>query len=128
MNVDKQIKKIQNEDIGGSVDPKSFLINLHHKRNKNDARRSQLINGIYAFCLLIMFSVVTVNQLAYEPGTHASVDLMPYQEMDAETESFVYDLADYLIVSSDDIWQTLDFFDEINLNDLIASNYGEKNE
>ena len=53
---------------------------------------------------------------------------MPYQEMDAETESFVYDLADYLIVSSDDIWQTLDFFDEINLNDLIASNYGEKNE
>ena len=33
--------------------------------------------------------------------------------MYAETESFVYDLADYLIVSSDDIWQTLDFFDEI---------------
>ena len=38
------------------------------------------------------------------------------------------DLADYLISSSDDIWETLHFFDEINFNNLIASNYGDVNE
>jgi hypothetical protein len=33
-----------------------------------------------------------------------------------------------LIVSSEDIWETLHFFDEINFNNLIASNYGDINE
>ncbi len=127
MNIEEQIKKIQNENID-EIDSKKFIKNLHHQRISNDARIARLINGAASFCILAILSILTVNQLAYEPEFYTVTDLKPYEEMDAETESYVFDLADYLISSSDDIWETLYFFDEINFNNLIASNYGDINE
>ena len=113
MNIEEQIKKIQNENID-EIDSKKFIKNLHRQRISNDARIARLINGVVSICVLAIFSILTVNQLAYEPEFYAVTDLKPYEEMDAETESYVIDLADYLISSSDDIWETLHFFDEIN--------------
>ena len=127
MNIDKQIKKIQNEDVG-NIDSQSFVNNLHRKRIHNDARSAQAISGIISFCILVIFSFLTVSQLAYEPGSFASIDLIPYEEMDSETEDYVIDLAVYLVNSSNDIWETLNFFDEINFDNIIASNYGGTNE
>ena len=127
MNIDKQIKKIQNEDVG-NIDSQSFVNNLHRKRIHNDARSAQAISGIISFCILVIFSFLTVSQLAYEPGSFASTDLIPYEEMDSETEDYVIDLAVYLVNSSNDIWETLNFFDEINFDNIIASNYGGTNE
>ena len=127
MNIDKQIKKIQNEDVG-NIDSQSFVNNLHRKRIQNDARSAQAISGIISFCILVIFSFLTVSQLAYEPGSFASIDLIPYEEMDSETEDYVIDLAAYLVNSSNDIWETLNFFDEINFDNIIASNYGGTNE
>lgn len=127
MNIEQQIKKIQNED-SGSIDTQSFINNLHMKRAQNNAQFSHLVNGAVSFCVLTLFSILTVSQLAYEPGTFASTDLTPLKEMDVETESYVVDLATYLVDSSNDIWDTLDFFDEINFYNLIASNYGDINE
>ena len=124
MNIEQQIKKIQNED-SGSIDTQSFINNLHIKRAQNNARLSHLINGTVSLCVLALLSILTVSQLAYEPGTFASTDLTPLEEMDAETESYVVDLATYLVDSSNDIWNTLDFFEEINFDNLIASNYGD---
>ena len=127
MNIDKQIKKIQNEDVR-NIDSQSFVNNLHRKRIQNDARSAQAISGIISFCILVIFSFLTVSQLAYEPGSFASTDLIPYEEMDSETEDYVIDLAAYLVNSSNDIWETLNFFDEINFDNIIASNYGGTNE
>ena len=127
MNIEEQIKKMQNENID-EVDSKKFIKYLHRQRISNDARIARLINGVVSICVLAIFSILTVNQLAYEPEFYAVTDLKPYEEMDAETESYVFELADYLISSSDDIWETLHFFDEINFNNLIASNYGDVNE
>jgi len=127
MNLDKQFKKIQNEDIE-NIDSQSFIVNLHRKRVENDARSARFISGIASFCILVVFGFLTLNQLAYDPGSFASTDLIPYEEMDAETESYIVDLADYLIDTSNDIWETLDFFDKINFDNVIASNYGDINE
>jgi hypothetical protein len=127
MNIEQQIKKIQNED-SGSIDTQSFINNLHMKRAQNNAQFSHLVNGAVSFCVLALFSILTVSQLAYEPGTFTSTDLTPLKEMDVETESYVVDLATYLVDSSNDIWGTLDFFDEINFDNIIASNYGDINE
>jgi len=127
MNIDKQIKKIQNEDVG-NIDSQSFVNNLHRKRIQNDARSAQAISGIISFCILVIFSFLTISQLAYEPGSFVSTDLIPYEEMDTETEDYVIDLAVYLVNSSNDIWETLNFFDEINFDNIIASNYGGTNE
>ena len=58
MNIDKQIKKIQNEDVG-NIDSQSFVNNLHRKRIQNDARSAQAISGIISFCIftIIVFFV-----------------------------------------------------------------------
>jgi|TARA_Y100000996_G_scaffold38694_1_gene26906 hypothetical protein len=127
MNIDEQIKKIQNEDIN-RIDSKDFIKNLHHQRMQNDVRTSRFISGVASFCILAIFSAITVNQLADDSTFYVATDLKPYEQMDAETESYVIELADYLIISSEDIWETLHFFDEINFNNLIASNYGDINE
>jgi len=127
MNVEKQIRRIQKEE-SSSINSQVFISNLHMKRTQNDARNTQRINGLVTFCLLTLFSFLTVSQLAYEPGTFASTDLIPFEEMDAETETYVIELATYLVDSSKDIWNTLEFFDEINFDNLIASNYGDINE
>ena len=127
MNVEKQIRRIQKEE-SSSINSQVFISNLHMKRTQNYARNTQRINGLVTFCLLTLFSFLTVSQLAYEPGTFASTDLTPFEEMDAETETYVIELATYLVDSSKDIWNTLEFFDEINFDNLIASNYGDINE
>ena len=95
---------------------------------QNDVRTSRFISGVASFCILAIFSAITVNQLADDSTFYVATDLKPYEQMDAETESYVIELADYLIISSEDIWETLHFFDEINFNNLIASNYGDINE
>ena len=127
MNVEKQIRRIQKEE-SSSINSQVFISNLHMKRTQNYARNTQRINGLVTFCLLTLFSFLTVSQLAYEPGTFALTDLTPFEEMDAETETYVIELATYLVDSSKDIWNTLEFFDEINFDNLIASNYGDINE
>ena len=88
MNVEKQIRRIQKEE-SASIDSRVFISNLHMKRAQNDALTTQRINGLVTFCLLTLFSFLTVSQLAYEPGTFASTDLIPFEEMDAETETYV---------------------------------------
>ena len=127
MNIDKEIKKIQDEAVSG-IDSGKFIKNLHRKRAQNDARTARLFNGVASFCVLAVLSFLTMSQLAHVPDFYVSTDLKPYEEMDSETESYVFELADYLIDSSEDIWDTLHFFDEINFNNLIASNYGDTNE
>ena len=44
--------------------------------------------------------------------------------MDIETETYVYELADYLVETSDDIWETLAFLDEINFETVIINENG----
>jgi hypothetical protein len=42
--------------------------------------------------------------------------------MDIETEIYVYELVDYLVDTSDDIWETLAFLDEINFETIATKN------
>ena len=44
--------------------------------------------------------------------------------MDIETETYLYELADYLVETSDDIWETLAFLDEINFETVIINENG----
>jgi hypothetical protein len=44
--------------------------------------------------------------------------------MDSETEEYVYDLAEYLVENSDDIWETLAFFDNIEFEPVTNMNDG----
>ena len=63
-----------------------------------------------------------MNQLTDDFSVYASNDLQALEVMDEETEAYVYDIASYLVDSSDDIWETIMFFDEIQYEPIIAMN------
>ena len=124
MNVEEQFKKLLNTS-SDTIDSDVFLKNLHSKRLRRTEKKLKLYNGALSFCFVIVLGFITMNQLTNEPDVYASVDLYSYQEMDEETEEYMNDLAFYLINTSDDIWQTIDFFETINFENVIAMNNGE---
>ena len=124
MNVEEQFKKLLNTS-SDTIDSDLFLKNLHSERLRRTEKKLKLYNGTLSFCFVIVLGFITMNQLTNEPDVYASVDLYSYQEMDEETEEYMNDLAFYLINTSDDIWQTIDFFETINFENVIAMNNGE---
>ena len=63
-----------------------------------------------------------MSQLTDDFTVYASNDLQALEVMDEETEAYVYDLAYYLVDTSDDIWETMIFLDEIQFEPIIAMN------
>ena len=124
MNVEEQFKKLLNTS-SDTIDSDVFLKNLHSERLRRSEKKLKLYNGVVSFCFVIVLGFITMNQLTNDPDVYASVDLYSYQEMDEETEEYMNDLAFYLINTSDDIWQTIDFFETINFENVIAMNNGE---
>ena len=124
MNVEEQFKKLLNTS-SDTIDSDVFLKNLHSERLRRTEKKLKLYNGVLSFCFVIVLGFITMNQLTNDPAVYASVDLYSYQEMDEETEEYMNDLAFYLINTSDDIWQTIDFFETINFENVIAMNNGE---
>ena len=124
MNIEEQFKKLLNAS-SDTIESDVFLKNLHSERLRRTEKKLKLYNGALSFCFVIVLGFITMNQLTNEPDVYASVDLYSYQEMDEETEEYMNDLAFYLINTSDDIWQTIDFFETINFKNVIAMNNGE---
>ena len=124
MNVEEQFKKLLNTP-SNTIDSDVFLKNLHSERLRRTEKKLKLYNGALSFCFVIVLGFITMNQLTNDPDVYASVDLYSYQEMDEETEEYMNDLAFYLINTSDDIWQTIDFFETINFKNVIAMNNGD---
>jgi|TARA_B110000263_G_scaffold35125_1_gene26869 hypothetical protein len=121
MNFEKHIKEISYSNVN-SLDENIFLENLHSERRRRDLKNNRILNGLSAGMLVILFSWVTFSQLTDNPMIYASNDLKPMEIMDIETETYVYELADYLVESSDDIWETLAFLDEMNFETIALKN------
>ena len=124
MNIEEQFKKLLNSS-SDAIDSDIFLKNLQLERLRRSEKKLKLYNGVVSFCFVIALGFITMNQLTNDPDVYASVDLYSYQEMDEETEEYMNDLAFYLINTSDDIWQTIDFFETINFKNVIAMKNGD---
>ena len=126
MDFEKKIKEslqIQRIDL----DSEMFLENLHEKRKAIEFRRSRIINAFSAMALLLFVGYSTFKSLQNENYSYALNDLKPIQGMDQETELFMHDLANYLIDSSDNYWETIEFFEELEYEPIYSLNItGEK--
>ena len=124
MKIEEQFKKLLNTS-SDTIESDAFLKSLHSERLRRDDRRKKLYDGFVSLCFVLVFSFITMSQLTNDPAIYASVDLQPYEEMDEETEEYVNDLAYYLINTSDDIWEIINFFETINFDNVIAMNNGD---
>ncbi len=91
---------------------------------KLHVKKMGIIYGVTAAAFVAVFGLMTTNQLTDDPAAYASNDLKPLEVMDLETEEYVYDLAEYLVESSDDIWETLAFLDNIEFEPVTTMNDG----
>ena len=127
MDFEKKIKEsLQTQRI--DLDSEMFLENLHEKRKAIEFRRSRIINAFSAMALLLFVGYSTFKSLQNENYNYALNDLKPIQGMDQETELFMHDLANYLIDSSDNYWETIEFFEELEYEPIYSLNNIGENE
>ena len=121
MNIEKELKNIIQSQVQ-TIDEDNFINNLHLERKRRHAKKIGFINGVSAAAFLVIFGFATMSQLTDDFTVYASNDLQALEVMDSETEAYVYDLASYLVDTSDDIWETIMFLDEIKFEPVIAMN------
>ena len=121
MNIEKEFKNIVQSRVE-SIDEDNFINNLHLERKRRYAKKIGFINGVSAAVFLVIFGFASMNQLTDDFSVYASNDLQALEVIDEETEAYVYDIASYLVDSSDDIWETIMFFNEIQYEPIIAMN------
>lgn len=121
MNFEKHIKEITYSNVN-SLDESIFLEKLHSKRRSRDIKKFRILNGLSAAVFVSLFGWASFSQLTDDPMIYVSNDLKPMEIMDIETEIYVYELADYLVDTSDDIWETLAFLDEMNFETIAIKN------
>jgi len=104
------------------LDPELFLDRLHANRVKQETNRQRTVSGIYASVLVLFIGVFTTLQLVNDPSQALVVDIFPeteISEQDPDSEAYLDDLALLLVDKSDDVWTTLEFFEEIDYEPLI---------
>ena len=121
MNIEKELKNIIQSQVQ-TIDEDNFINNLHIERKHRHTKKIGFINGVSAAAFLVIFGFATMSQLTDDFTVYASNDLQALEVMDSETEAYVYDLASYLVDTSDDIWETIMFLDEIQFEPVIAMN------
>lgn len=127
MDFEKKIKEsLQTQRI--DFDSEMFLENLHAKRKAIEFRRNRIINAFSAMALLFFVGFSTFKSLKNENYSYALNDLKAIQNMDQETELFMHDLANYLIDSSDNYWETIEFFEELEYEPIYSLNIIGENE
>ena len=127
MDFEKKIKEslqIQRIDF----DSEMFIENLHEKRKAIEFRRNRIINAFSAMALLFIAGFSTFKSLQNENYSYALNDLKPIQKMDQETELFMHDLANYLIDNSDNYWEIIEFFEELEYEPIYSLNIIGENE
>ena len=123
MKIEKQFQDISQSQFS-APDGDSFLEKLHNERQHRIGKKVSFLNGLSAGIIVAVFGLITTSQLTDDPTIFASSDLTPLEIMDNETEEFVYELAEYLVENSDDIWETLTFLDEIEFETVVTMNNG----
>jgi len=123
MNIENRFQQISQSNFE-TPDSDTFIEKLHGERQKRHVKKMGIINGIRAAAFVAVFGLITTNQLTDDPAAYASNDLKPLEVMDSETEEYVYDLAEYLVENSDDIWETLAFLDNIEFEPVTKMNDG----
>ena len=121
MKFENKLKHILSQ-VDNSIDSSSFLSSLHKERKRRNLQTNKIINTFSAFALLLIVGLTSFKSLSYEPIFVANNDLYALRQMDEETEALMFDLADYLVTTSDDFWETMTFFEEIQFEPMYSLN------
>lgn len=125
MNIENRLEIIAKFKFR-SPDANEFIAKLHSELEHRHKRKTSFRNGVISACLVILLSFISFSQLTDNQNVYLSTDLYPIEIMNFETEAYIYDLAEYLVGTSDDIWETMAFLNDIQFEPVVAMNSGGK--
>ncbi len=112
MNFENKIKDMISV---GSVSPDTtkFLDRLHHKREKQYARRHRFVSGMSALSLILITGFLTFSQLDIGSEIYVNESTL------VEKEIYVDELTLMLLDYDDDIWNVYELLEEINHESVL---------
>jgi len=110
MNIEKHLESIF--DSNNEINPDELMGRFHRQRIKRNRHKHQLMNGMAATVIILFVGVFSVNLFN---GHNTPIVIENYSETmdDAYTDEMVEEFALYLMDESEDIWETLEFLNEI---------------
>jgi len=116
MNYESRLTEITagNHTIPDSDD---FIERLHTRRKKAAVQQQQRKSGVMALALVVLVTIFSQLQIN---STTSRLTFLEENYVSAEdfaiSEQFMDETALFLLNQSDDIWATLEFFDDIDYN------------
>lgn len=117
MKFENQLKEILSTDCN-EINENEFISGIHKRRTHNNKKNQQLMQTLFAGAFIIMFGLITVGSLE---ETANSIDYIvtntdTFTEID--TSAYVEDMALFLVDSDGDIYETVEFLYEMDMNIL----------
>lgn len=120
MDFESRLVTVIKQDIP-ATDPDDFIARLNSRCQKQIAARQQIKSGIIAGILVVavgFFSQLQINSTtAYL--NYLEQNYLTMEEQDIR-EQFLEEATVYLFTHTDDIWATLEFFDEIDFDPVTT--------
>jgi hypothetical protein len=122
MNIEKQIQNLFSKDQN-HIDADNFLDKLHSTRENKLRKQQRFAYGISAMAVILIIGLFTITQLRNDASDiqynqyYAATDLS--EEM---IDEYYDDLMIYLADQSEDIWSTMEFYYEVNSENINTEN------
>ncbi|NQU27621.1 MAG: hypothetical protein HQ528_04980 [Candidatus Marinimicrobia bacterium] len=116
MNIESRLTELidSNHPVTDSDD---FIERLHTRRRKAALQRQQRKSGLMALALVGLVTIFSQLQINSTTNRLAFLEENYFSNEDfAVNEQFIDEAALFLINQSDDIWATLEFFDDVEYN------------
>ena len=122
MNIEKQIQILFTQDQN-HLDADNFLDKLHSARENKLRKQQRFAYGISAMAVILIVGIFAFTQLRNNASD------IQYNQYYADAElsedmidEYYDDLMIYLAYQSEDIWSTMEFYYEVNSENISTEN------
>jgi len=122
MNIEKQIQNLFTQDQN-HLDADNFLDKLHSARENKLRKQQRFAYGISAMAVILIVGIFAFTQLRNNASD------IQYNQYYADAElsedmidEYYDDLMIYLAYQSEDIWSTMEFYYEVNSENISTEN------
>jgi len=117
MKFENQLKEILSTDCN-EINENEFISEVHKRRSHNNKKNQQLMQTIFAGAFIIMFGLITIESLEETPNSIDYIVTNTDTFTEIDTSAYLEDMALFLVDSGGDIYETVEFLYEMDLNIL----------
>ncbi len=110
MGIEQKLYAMLQQSV--DVDTETMLSKFHSARFQRQKRKQQMMKGLMASMIIILVGFLSINQ--FDISNKTQIVVSTAKEKNSElTQEMVEEFAVYLVDESDDVWETIEFLNEI---------------